>query len=109
VLVLFVLVVALDLSSAVPHATRLRLVLDAPPDTHFDSATITLSREGEVVVRSRRYDAAGLSASLDDEHDLLAGHYEVHVDLRSNDAPPVTREGEFDAPADGLVIVHLHP
>jgi hypothetical protein len=108
VLALFVIIVALDLSQAVPRETRLSLQL-AHDDAHFTTATITYTADGELVVHSRQHREGGLPSHIDERRDLSPGHYRVEVELSDDTGGSASREGEFDAPADGLVVVHLHP
>lgn len=104
VLVVFVLVVAIDLSRTVPRETR--LAFDLGPD-HDDVRAIELAYTcgDEAVEQARHRYPDGAPARLTDTLDLVPGRYEVRVDLVFVDGHVLTHEGHFVAPADGLVVV----
>ncbi len=104
VLVLFVLTVALDLSRTVPRETRLAFELGA---AHGDVRSVELAytHGDEPVEAARLRYPEGAPARLVDSLDLVPGHYEVRLDAAYADGRIESHEGQFDAPAEGLVVV----
>lgn len=108
VLVLFVLVVGLDLAHTVPRETHLAIEMGSG---RHDVRAIELSYVAgeQAALTARRRFPDGAPARLEDTVDLVPGHYEVHVDLSYEDGHVETREGSFEAPGEGTVVVSLHP
>lgn len=104
VLVLFVLVLVVDLSGTVPRETQLSLDLGEDHDD-VRELVIEYSEEGELVHYATRRFADGAPRRLSDHVDLLPGHYAVRLGITYEDGHDAEREGEFDAPADGTVVV----
>jgi len=108
VLAVFVLIVIIDLANTAPRASELAFDLGAG---HASIREVTLSyvHGDEAVREARRRFADGAPSRLTDTLDLVPGHYSVHLALTDRDGRVTTRAGEFDAPSDGLVVVHLDP
>ena len=106
VLAVFVLGVLIDLSSTVPRATQVAYDLG---DDHARVRTIALSYTfgDESVREARRHYPQGAPERIRDTVDLVPGRYGVRLDLSDLDGHVITREGEFDAPGEGVVVVHL--
>lgn len=100
----FVLAVALDLSRTVPRETRLSFDLGGDHDA-IRSIDLAYTCGDEAVEQARHRYPEGAPAHLSDALDLVPGHYEVRLDAVYADGHIRTREGQFDAPAEGLVVV----
>ncbi len=107
VLVIFVLVVGLDLAHTVPRETHLALELGAG---HRDVRAIEMSYVAgeQAALTARRRFPEGAPARIEDTVDLVPGRYEVRMDLTYEDGHAESREGAFEAPGDGVVVVSLH-
>jgi hypothetical protein len=104
VLAAFVLVVVIDLSRTVPRETRLSFDLGEGHDA-IRSIELAYTCGDEAVEQARHRYPDGAPAHLSDALDLVPGHYEVRLDAVYADGRIRTREGEFDAPGEGLVVV----
>ncbi|MFO0686278.1 MAG: hypothetical protein U0234_29715 [Sandaracinus sp.] len=107
VLVLFVLVVGLDLAHTVPRETHLAIELGAH---HREVRAIELSyvAEEQAALTARRRFPDGAPSRIEDTLDLVPGRYEVRMDLAYEDGHAETREGSFEAPGEGVVVVSMH-
>jgi hypothetical protein len=103
-LVFFVLGIALDLSQTVPRETQLAFDLGADHDD-VRSVELAYTCGEEAVEHARHRYPTGAPARLSDALDLVPGHYEVRMDVTYADGRLRTREGQFDAPAEGVVVV----
>lgn len=103
-LVVFVLIVALDLSGTVPRETRLAYDL-GPAHDEVRSIELAYTCGEEAVEHARRRYPDGAPARVSDALDLVPGRYEVRLDIGYVDGHVETRQGQFEAPADGLVVV----
>lgn len=103
-LVLFVLTVALDLSHTVPHETQLAFDLGADHDD-VRSIALAYTHGEEAVEQARHRYPAGAPSRVSDTLDLVPGRYEVRLDLVYADGHTRSREGQFDAPGEGVVVV----
>jgi hypothetical protein len=104
VLVVFVLVVGLDLAHTVPRETHLALDLGEGHDL-VRSFELSYTCGDESVEQARHRTPDGAPARVSDSLDLVPGHYEVRLDLVYADGHIRTREGQFDVPAEGVVVV----
>lgn len=107
-LAVFVLGVLIDLSSTLPRATSLAYDLG---EDHARVRTVALSYTfgDESVREARRHYPEGAPSRIGDTVDLVPGRYRVRLDLSDLDGHVAIREGEFDAPGEGVVVVHLRP
>jgi hypothetical protein len=103
-LVFFVLGVALDLAHTVPRETRLAFDL-GPDHGQVRSVALAYSCGDEAVEQARRRYPEGAPARVSDTLDLVPGRYEVRLDVEYADGHVATRQGQFDAPAEGVVVV----
>jgi hypothetical protein len=104
VLLVFVVVVGLDLSQTVPRETHLALDLGGD---HAEVRSIALSYTSgdELALEARRRYPDGAPDRLRESLDLMPGHYDVRMHLVYADGRIRTREGQFDVPAEGIVVV----
>ena len=104
VLVLFVLTVAVDLSRTVPRETQLAFDLGTG---HGDIRSIAMfyTHGEEAVEQARHRYPDGAPSRVTDALDLVPGRYEVRLDLVYADGHVAAREGQFDAPGEGVVVV----
>ncbi len=103
-LVIFVLGIALDLARTVPRETQ--LAFDLGTD-HDDVRSIELAYTcgDEAVEHARHRYPRGAPARLTDALDLVPGRYQVRLDVAYADGHVRTHEGQFEAPAEGVVVV----
>lgn len=104
VLVAFVLGVALDLSHTAPRATHLVLELGEGHD-EVRAVELDYSVGDEAVEHARHRYPGGAPARIHDELDLVPGRYTLRLDATYADGHRSHREGEFDAPGEGDVVV----
>lgn len=108
VLVAFVVLVAVDLSRTVPRETRLRFDLGADHDD-VRSVDLAYTCGDEAVEQAMHRYPQGAPSRLSDTLDLVPGRYEVRLDVVYADGHATVREGQFEAPAEGIVVVQWRP
>jgi hypothetical protein len=102
--VVFVLVVVLDLAHTVPHETALALDLGATHDDVRD-LVVRYTGDGQLAREAHRHYPSGAPSRVTDTIDLVPGPYVVELELDFADGHVEHREGRFDAPGEGLVVV----
>ena len=103
-LVVFVLVVALDLSHTVPRETRLAFDL-GPDHDAVRSVELAYTHGDESVELARHRYPSGAPSRVTDTLDLVPGRYEVRMDLSYDDGHVTVHEGQFEAPSEGVIVV----
>jgi hypothetical protein len=107
VLAIFVVIVAIEIGTAVPRATT--LLLDVGDDhAHVREVEITYTEgahEGPTVRSARRRYDDGAPSRITDTIDLVPGPYRVELVLGRDDGTTDVREGRFEAPGEGAIAV----
>ena len=103
--IVFVFVLAIDLSGTVPRPTVLAFDLGAGHEAVRTVELTYTAGDDELVEHARHRYAEGAPERITDELDLLPGAYDVRIDLEYGDGRREARQGHFDAPGEGLVVV----